>query len=111
MRPGASGTPSCGRCRARAADAELKGKAFQQQLTQATTLSEAGDAAGSCPTFKLLSAMRESLRANLVACAKQLAGDARQVGREHAATALDEAIAIHGQQPALNESLIDAGCR
>ena len=97
--------------KAQAADAELKGKAFQQQLTQATALSEAGDASGSCPTFKLLSAMRESLRASLVACAKQLAGDARQVGREYAATALDEAIAIHGQQPALNENLSNAGCR
>ena len=75
--------------KAQAANAELKGKAFQQQLTQATTLSEAGDAAGSCPTFKLLSAMRESLRANLVACAKQLAGDARQVGRQYCQTALN----------------------
>ena len=97
--------------KAQAADAELKGKAFQQQLTQATTLAEAGDASGSCPTFKLLSAMRESLRASLVACAKQLAGDARQVGRQYAATALDEAIAIHGEQPALNETLSNAGCR
>ena len=97
--------------KAKAGDAELKGKVFQQQLAQASALSEAGDAADSCPTFKLLSAMRESLRANLVACAKQLAGDARQVGRQYAANALDEAIAIHGQQPALNESLSNAGCR
>lgn len=97
--------------KAKAADAELKGKAFQQQLAQATALSEAGDVAGSCPTLKLRSAMRESLRASLVACAKQLAGDARQVGRQFATNALNEAIEIHDQQAALNESLSDAGCR
>ena len=80
--------------RARSSDAGPKGEAFQQDLMRATALAEAGNTpvpAGrpSC------SARYGKPTGALVTCAKQLAGDARQVGRQYAATALDGAIAIH----------------